>query len=115
MKAEEKIREILESKTRCTITEEAEDVNENYYFKWGDVVEAIKEFAESQSKEIGALRKQVHDYDGKLQDQKDLIEKQSKEIDELKKFKEMYWDFLGWPCESKEKRKHPTKGKDKTV
>lgn len=50
-------------------------------------IEAFIEGAKSQSKEIGALRKQVHDYDGKLQDQKDLIEKQSKEIDELKKFK----------------------------
>lgn len=42
--------EILLTKERCTITEEAEDVNENYYFKWDDVLDAMDEFVEEQKK-----------------------------------------------------------------
>lgn len=38
------ITEILESKNRCTITEDAPDENENYFFKWNDVVDAMSEY-----------------------------------------------------------------------
>lgn len=38
------ITEILESKNRCTINENDSDENENYYFKWNDVVDAMNEY-----------------------------------------------------------------------
>lgn len=37
---------ILLNTTRCTITEEAEDINENYYFQWNDVLRAMEEYAQ---------------------------------------------------------------------
>ena len=43
MKAED----FLKKTTRCTITEEAEDINENYYFQWCDAVNVMEDYAKA--------------------------------------------------------------------
>jgi hypothetical protein len=42
--------EILLDTMRCTITEEAEDINENYYFKWDDVLTVMEAYAAQEKK-----------------------------------------------------------------
>lgn len=34
--------DILKKFNRCTITEDAADVDENYYFKWSDALKALR-------------------------------------------------------------------------
>ena len=43
MKAED----FLKKTTCCTITEEAEDINENYYFQWCDAVNVMEDYAKA--------------------------------------------------------------------
>jgi len=42
MPSEEKIKKAMLNTIRCTITEDAEDINENYYFQWDDVIKIVK-------------------------------------------------------------------------
>ena len=47
MEAKEKqiAESILLGTMRCTIEEDVEDVNENYYFKWNDVLKVMEQYA----------------------------------------------------------------------
>ena len=48
----DKREEILLNTMRCTITEDAEDVNENYYFKWDDVLKAMGKYKDQSISDI---------------------------------------------------------------
>jgi len=48
----DKREEILLNTMRCTITEDAEDANENYYFKWNDVLKAMGKYKDQSISDI---------------------------------------------------------------
>ena len=60
--------EMLLNTMRCTITEDAEDENENYYFKWNDVSEVMQQFSDQENKamieEVAQLRKRIEELEG---------------------------------------------------
>ena len=89
---------ILRSKNRCTITEEAPDVDESYYFTWKDASDAMQEYSDLMNGRLikenellnSRLIKAAEDNDQDNKTNKGIISKLKAEISFLQKELDMF-------------------------